>query len=397
MKILQVIPYFSWSFGGPVRSVYELSKSLSEKGHDVTIFTTDVYRGHRILDDDKIALSGVKVRYFRCFNNHLANEVKLHLSHDMRLAIKDELKNFDLVHLHDYRSITHFYIQHYSKKYNVPYILQAHGASPQIFGNQNIGFTISKIMFDFFFGQKILMNSSKLIALTKTEANQYFELGANPSKIEIVPNGIRLSEYQQLPETGTFRRKYSIGSNEKIILYLGRIHKIKGIDLLLKSFSDIASGFENVKLVIVGPDDGFLSELEQQIKDLDLDDKILYTGPLYGHEKLSAYVDANLYVLPSVYETFPMTVLEAFACGKPVIVSDRCGISDFVKEVGYVTKYDETHLKTTILKVLNDRELERKLGEKSEKLVKQRFDLDIVIKKVILIYTSVLIGKSDVR
>jgi len=396
MKILQVVPYFSWSYGGPVKSVYELSKSLSEMGHDVTIFTTDVCRDHRLPDNDKIKLGGVNVRYFKCFSNWAASNMKLHLSPAMRLAIKNELKNFDLVHLHDYRSVTHFYIQHYAIKYGVPYILQAHGAAPKIYGNQSFKFTFSKIFFDFFFGQKILMNSSKLIALTKTEASQYLELGANPSKIEIVPNGIRLSEYQKLPEVGAFRRKYCIGSNEKIILYLGRIHKIKGIDLLLRSFSDMAFNSDSTKLVIVGPDDGYLSELKQQIKDLNLGDKILYIGPLYGHDKLSAYVDANVYVLPSVYETFPMTVLEAFACGKPVIVTDKCGISDFVKKVGYVIKYDETELKTSLLTILSDEELTRKFGEESKKMVERRFNLDLVIKNIISVYDSVLTGRSDV-
>lgn len=396
MKILQVVPYFAWSYGGPVRSVYELSKSLSEMGHDVTIFTTDVFRGHRISSLDKIELNGVKVRYFKCLNNLVASEMKLHISPDMRLAIKNELKNFDLVHLHDYRSITHFYIQYYSKKYDVPYILQSHGASPQIYGNQSIGFTISKIMFDYFFGQKILMNSSKLIALTKTEANQYLELGANPNKVEVVPNGIRLSEYQKLPEPGIFRGKYHIGANEKIILYLGRIHKIKSIDLLLKSFSDIAFNLDSVKLVIVGPDDGFLSELKKQIKDLNLDDKILYTGPLYGQDKLSVYVDANLYILPSVYETFPMTVLEAFACGVPVIVTDRCGISDFVKEVGYVIKFDETELKYAIVKLLNNDELCKNFAEKGIKLVLSKFDFDIITENIISIYNVCMKGSSNV-
>mgnify|MGYP000903251722 FL=1 len=162
MKILQVVPYFAWSYGGPVRSVFELSKSLSEKGHDVTIFTTDVFKGHRIFDSDKIKFEGnVKVRYFKCSNNWLASELKLHISPEMHLAIKNELKNYDIVHLHDYRSITHFYTQHYCKKYTIPYILQAHGAAPKVFGKQSSSFTFSKIIFDLFLGGKILKNSDR--------------------------------------------------------------------------------------------------------------------------------------------------------------------------------------------------------------------------------------------
>lgn len=397
MKILQVVPYFAWSYGGPVKSVYDLSKILSEKGHDVTIFTTDVFRGHRISDDDKIDFeNNVKVRYFKCLNNWIASEMKFHISSEMHFAIKNELQNYDVVHLHDYRGITHFDVQHYAKKYDIPYVLQAHGASPKVFGKQSIRFTLSKILFDFFFGKKILKNSSKLIALTKTEVDQYLEIGGELNKIEIVPNGIRLSEYENLPEEGEFRKQYSIKNDEKIILYLGRIHKIKGIDLLIRSFSEITTELNNVKLVIVGPDDGFLPELKKQIKDLNIDDKILYTGPLYGLDKLRAYVDANLYVLPSIYETFPMTVLEAFACGKPVIVTDRCGISDFVEEVGFAVKFDEKELKDAIMKILTDEELAKRLSEESKELVETRFDFNTVIEDTISIYDDLTMGKSNV-
>ena len=73
--------------------------------------------------------------------------------------------------------------------------------------------------------------------------------------------------------------------------------------------------------MIVGPDEGFLPLLKKLITDLDIEDKVLFTGPLYGQEKFSAYIDADVYVLPSVYEIFGITVLEACACGTPVIVS----------------------------------------------------------------------------
>ena len=131
--------------------------------------------------------------------------------------------------------------------------------------------------------------------------------------------------------------------------------------------------------------------MEQQIKFLKIEDHIIYTGPLYATDKLSAYVDSNIYVLPSIYETFPMTVLEAFACGKPVIVTDRCGISDIVEKVGIVVKYDEKELSEAIIELLNNEELANKIGREGKELVAARFDLESVIEKTINIYTDVIV------
>ncbi|KKH68190.1 glycosyltransferase [Methanosarcina mazei] len=392
MKILQVIPYFAWSYGGPVRSIYELSKSLSEKGHDVTIFTTDVFRDHRIKNVDKIAFeTNVKVCYFRCINNWLANNLKLHISPEMRQAIKEDLDNFDVVHLHDYRSITHYYVQYYAKKYNVPYILQAHGSSPKVYGGQNLRFTVSKIFFDFFFGSKILGNSSKLIALTEKEANQYLELGGDSKKIEIIPNGIQLSEYNELPEKGIFKNKYSIQDNEKVVLYLGRIHKIKGIDLLIDAFSEVLKELEGCRLVIVGPDDGFYSYLQNKIDNLKIGDSVLFTGPLYGQEKLEAYVDADVYVLPSIYETFPMTVLESCACGTPFIITNCCGIAKIVDGIGFVIENDKDQLRNTLVSILSDDDSRIIIGENCKSFVKSRFNLPKIIDRIESLYADLSI------
>jgi glycosyltransferase involved in cell wall biosynthesis len=379
MNILQIIPFFTPARGGSVVAPYNLSKHLAKRGHEVTIITTDFE-----LDKGYIqSLDGVRVVPFHC----IANIGLMLISPKMKGLLKKEIKNFDVIHMHIFRSYQNIIAHQYAKKYGVPYILQAHGSVLPFFQKQRL-----KKIFDSFFGYRILKDASKIIASTKIEAEQYKEMGVDEGKIEIVPNGIDLSEYENLPKRGDFRQQYSIRDDEKLILYLGRIHKIKGIDLLVKAFADLINELDDVRLVIVGPDDGFLSTLKRRIKDLKIDDKILLTGLLPEKDKLRAYVDADVYVLPSVYETFPVTVLEACACGTPVIVTDRCGIANIINDnnVGYVVEYNKEQLQDAIFKILTNDELRRYLGGGGKTLVREKYSWDIVVEQLEKIYGDII-------
>lgn len=378
MNILQVIPYFAWEYGGPVRFVHDLSKELKEMGHEVTICTTDVGVKNPLVDSDKLKITGVNILYFKCLNNKIGNNLKLHFSPQMRVFFKKNLPKFDIVHLHEFRSIPNVYLQYYAKKYGVPYIIQPHGSLPLIIGNQDHGRTLSKRTFDIIFTKKIIGNASRVVALNKNEFTTYKTIGFEEDKINLIPNGIDLKEYRNLPEKGIFRKKYNINPNEKVILYLGRLDKIKGIELLIDAFSKLLYDFKNVKLVIAGPDHGLMNSLKSKIVSLDINDgTVIFTGPLYDTDKLEAYVDSDVYVLPSVYETFPTTVLEACACKKPVIVTEGCNIADIIdNNCGIVVKYDKNALKTAILTLLTNDELIQKFGEAGKNLVLNNYTWD---------------------
>ena len=389
MKILQVTNFFkpSWESGGPARVAYEISKKLIERGHDVTVYTTDGFKSRLNVEKNKpVNVDGIKTYYFKNLSSYLSSKMVLPTPYYLPLVARKRIKEFDIIHIHEHRTILAAIIHHYAKKYNIPYVLQAHGSVLPNLRRQKL-----KKIFDLLFGYSLLRDASKVIALTKTELEQYKKMGVEKDKIEIIPNGIDLSEYANLPEKGKFRKKYSIRKDEKIILYLGRLHKVKGISLLTKAFSDLTKEMGNVRLVIVGPDDGFLSTLKKQVEILKVNDKILFTGPLYEKDKLEAYVDANVYVLPSVYETFPNTVLEACACGIPVITTNRCGVADFVVKVGYVVEYNKEQLKDAIFRVLSDDKLKRRFGEEGRKLVKKEFSWDKVIKRIEDIYNKCVV------
>ena len=378
MKILQVTNLLSPVHGGAAEVPYQLSRELVRKGHQVTIYTSDYKYDSRLITP----LPELEIHAFKTWLA-LAN---FHITPEMARTARKEIEHFDIIHLHNYRSFQNIAIYWYARKHNIPYVLQAHG-SLTTFRQKG---TLKRI-FDAAWGNKILRNASKVIAVSKAEAEQYQSMGVSEDKIEIVPNGIDLAEFENLPESGEFRRKYNLGDDERIILYLGRIHKTKGLDLLAEAFAELSMKLSDARLVIVGPDDGYLRTLEQLIKRLDIEDKVLLTGPLFGREKLEAYVDADVFVNPRADEIFGLVFLEALACGTPVVCSVGCGISDMIDgQVGLAVPYDKDALGKAILDMLSDNGMRQEFGEKGRALVKQDFNWQKIAERIEQIYRLVL-------
>jgi glycosyltransferase involved in cell wall biosynthesis len=112
------------------------------------------------------------------------------------------------------------------------------------------------------------------------------------------------------------------------VLFLSRIHPKKGLDLLIPAFRELLRSWpadaQKPKLALVGPDaDGYRSEVETMVREQGITEQVLWTGMLQGSEKVQAYVDSDLFVLPSYQENFGIAVAEAMAAGLPVIISDR--------------------------------------------------------------------------
>lgn len=370
MKILQVIPYFvpAWDYGGPLQVCYQLSRELVKRGHEVVVYTTDSLNAKSRIAEPEEIMDGIEVKRFRNLSNTLAYKHNISFPLGMLLSA-NEIKNFDIIHIHEYRVPQNACIHHYSKKYGVPYVLQAHGSLPVDAPKQ-----ILKKRYDSVWGHRILNDASRLIALTPTEAEQYKSMGVSEDKIEIVPNGIDLSEFESLPERGEFRKKYGLSDDQKIVLYLGRIHQTKSIDLLVKAFAGLSKEVSDARLIIVGPDDGYLPSLKKLVADLGISDKVLSTGPLYGREKLEAYVDADVFVTPSFYG-FPVTFVEACACGVPIVITERGDNLDWVhNQVGFVTAYNEDELEKAITKILHNLATAKKFGENGQKLTKEKLN-----------------------
>ncbi len=371
MKILHVIKYLSPGAGGPVTSLLQITNMLVERGHDVTILTTDHLFNATFAKNFK----NVEIIPVHC----VFRVGGLLYSPEIHTWLSEHISDFDVVHLHEYRSYQNSIVSNYVRKYDIPYIIQARGSVLPFFEKKML-----KYLYDIVWGNKLLKHSSMMLALTEEEAAQYKVMGVPEEKITIIPNGIDLTTYNNRPDKGLFKEKNQIPQENKVVLYLGRIHKIKGIDLLVEAFSDVQKEVDNITLVIVGPDGGSQHELVEKTKELGISDSVIFTGPLYGNEKISAYIDADVYVLPSVYEAFPNTVLEAWAYGTPVIISESCTLSTKIakEQAGIVVKRDPVELTDAIQRVLEDDALRESIIARGRALVEGEYNIESVINRI---------------
>jgi glycosyltransferase involved in cell wall biosynthesis len=390
MKILQVTPYFppTRSYGGPPDVIFDLSKHLIERGNYVEVFTTDVFdRSSRFGNGEEIEYLGVPVTYFKNVSNRLAYSQKVFTPKGMQKKLKKRMMEFDIVHIHEFRTFLTVMTSGLCRRYLVPYVLSSHGALLPFFQKQGI-----KKIFDLTFGKKILNSSSAFLAVSESEADQYEKMGADNEKVRIIPYGIDVSRYLKTPGKGTFRKKYGIGESP-LILFVGRINRIKGIDFLIEAFVRLKRVKPHSVLVVVGTDDGYLEELRQILSVNSLGNSVIFTGTVSEDEKMQAYVDADVFVYTSRYEVFGMSPVEALLCGTPAIIAKCSGLFDLLTGIGYpyaVDFGDYDELLRLVTLVLDEKKKSKNVVEKSAEFLKREIDIPIICEKISGVYREVL-------
>lgn len=378
MKILYVTQFFSPVHGGSAEAPYRLARELALRGHDLTVYTSDYKLDNRYIS----SLDNVKVAPFRS----CLNLAKFNVTPGIIGQARKEVREFDIIHMHNYRTFQNLVVRHYARRHRVPYVLQAHGSLLTLFQRAAL-----KKAFDRLWGHSLLQDASVLLAIGEKESKEYQILGVSPHRTLVVNNGIYLKDFSSLPERGAFRQKHGLRPAERFILYLGRIEKPKGLDLLLKAFSQLPREFAEVRLAIVGPDEGYAPSLKVTSTELGLGERVLFTGPLYGRDKLEAYVDADVFVLPSYHEVFGISALEAAACNIPVIVTDRCGIAGVIQDYprGYVVTATPEELQRRILYILSGQTKTGTDNVKWDKVLRDHDWLQIA-RQMETVYTSCL-------
>jgi glycosyltransferase involved in cell wall biosynthesis len=159
----------------------------------------------------------------------------------------------------------------------------------------------------------------------------------------------------------------------------------------VKAFAFLSEKRKNIKLVIAGPDDGFLGTLKKIVRELNLTSKVIFTGSLNRKQVLAAYNSAAVVVYASLQEGFGLVPLEAGMMCKPVIVSDAPAM-DFVKigNFGLTVKYGNVlQLKEALEIILNNPELSKEMGKNGKKFVTENYSWGVIGKRIENVYYDI--------
>ncbi len=327
LRLLHVSPSFypAWAYGGVPRCAYELCRELVPLGHQVTVWTSDVFdRVSRLGSADTI-VDGIRIERFRNLSNRLAHDFQLYLPMGIFAAAKQRIRDFDVVHIHSHRHLLQLAVANAARSAGVPYVLTGNGTVPAI--ERYIGI---KQILDAAGVASIVRDTAGCVAVSAAEIPHYTRVGVPPERVHVIPNGVRLAEFDDLPRRGSFRQMHGTGEGP-LVAFVGKITPRKGVDVLIRAMALMPA---SVQLVVAG---NFMMPerpIHALVDELGLRDRVHFPGMLLGAERNALYVDAEVVAYPSVDEIFGLVAAEAIMCGSPVVVCGDSGCGELVRDSG---------------------------------------------------------------
>ena len=353
------------------------------------MFTTDAGGEKRIPEEiiENIrdnGLDGMRVFFYRNLSNSLAYQQRLFFPSRFLRECSEVMAGNEVVHIHDLRSLLSVASHRAARASGIPYVLSPHG------GLQRLGKQPAKLVFDMLWGKAILRDVSALCAISPLEAHDASLFGVESRRIHQFPPGINPDEYKSLPARGKFASRWGL-QDRRIVLFLGRLHWIKGADVLIEAVG-LLPELEDLHLVIAGPDDGAANQLKSMVVAKRLEHRVTFTGLLDGTERLGAIIDSDILAVPSRREGFPLAVLEALASQTPVILTSACDLGDWMQDrPGLVTfQSGEAHDLAQKIKASLSQRPEPQAMLDASNFILNNFSLDALAQQAERLYQSLV-------
>ncbi len=365
MRILKTtqsyLPYLHK--GGPPVKVSGIARALAKRGHEVTVLTADLgdMNGHTPIKEWRREPNewgwesrhdGVTAIYLRSVGAYRASTI----NPKVLSFCTSQLRHYDVVHVYGLYDTIGAAVAWFCRRRGIPYVLEPLGMfGPKVRSQRK------KQLYRRVLGDALFRGAAKVIATSDTEFKELLAGGVPEEKLLLRRNGLDLSAFNKLPPRGEFRERLQLG-DDPLVLFLGRLSFIKGLDLLVEAFAQVPG---DAQLILAGPDDedGCLKRVSELVAAHNLQGRVKIAAPLYGEEKLAAFVDADVLVLPSRYESFGNAAAEAIACGTPVLVTSECGIAPLVKDrAGIVVACEVEALRDGLHRLLSDRSTRKRLS-----------------------------------
>jgi glycosyltransferase involved in cell wall biosynthesis len=381
-KLCVVTHTFLPHVGGIERVVYEQSKRLLQKQFELMVLT------NRINTAKQYSYDGISVR---CYDS---------LSIGFRLGIPypilnvtsyktflESVKSSALIHAHGHPYLSSFVAAKLAKKYSKPFVLTQHNTFIE-YGS--FWDTVERLN-DLAVGKAVLKEADKIIVVSNATMRYVLSLGADPQKIELLYNGVDLERFKPLTEVkDAVRKKLGVPKNAVVVITVRRLVYKNGVDTLIDS-AQIAIK-KNPKLIFLvvgeGPD---FAQIKARIEQLGIGNNFRLAG-FVSDEGLPLYYNAaDFFVLPSKSgEGLPLVVLEAMACGLPVVATNVGGISEIMtKDYGKIVPPDNPAALAEAILEFSRRELSA-LKNGLREIIEQKYSWDKNVEKLVEIYEELI-------
>ncbi|MCM8761655.1 MAG: glycosyltransferase [Candidatus Omnitrophica bacterium] len=375
------------AFGGPVKVVQNNARELVRRGHHVTVYCTN-----RLDHKQKMTCRtvehqdrGVRVVYHNAwFMPQWRGNFGPFISPGMIAYLVQEGRAFDLIHINEARTFSTLVAGLYAQAMKIPYVIQAHGSF-----RYGLRYRRMKKLFDLSIGRRIFYGASKVIALTEGEISECQAVGIGRDKMELIRNGFDFISWKiNREKRPAFRSKWGIPTDAVVVLFLGRIDKIKGPDILVEGFSKLKA--QDLYCVFSGPDDDFQFVVKDLIKKHGLSDRVMFTGLLNEVEVQAAYAAADIFALPSRFDTFPMAAVEALASGLPVLITETCQIAHLINgRAGIVVRPESAEIADGLRELL-DPNVRDTYARGARKLAEEEFSIEKTVDRLEEVYRQVI-------
>lgn len=375
LKIFQVVPYYPPHIGGMEFYVEYLSTKLAEKGHEVKVFTSSDknYSYNEVINGVEVCRVRVSTKFY---NVPIANSL-------LKTLLNEEKP--DVIDAHQYPVYFSDVSALVSSFRKIPMFLHVH-----VVPDPKSVFSAFVLKFYYRFIERFTLQASRcIIAPSQAYKLMLKSMGVNPERIVVVPYGVDLRRFNPAESGEAFRKRFNF-EGSKVILTVGRLNYQKGFQFLIKAMPQILRKVPNAKLVIVGEGE-LLANLQSISNSLGLTGNVIFTGALSQSSISNAYAAADVFVLPSLFESLGISLLEAQAMGKPVVGTRVGGLPEALDEAksGILVKAKKpSELARATIKLLLNQDLANSMGQCGRKFVEKHYDLGKSVDRVLGLYEN---------
>lgn len=386
-------PEYSPISGGTGAYVYYLSRQLQKRGHYVHVITKHKMNSTEIVD-------GVNITYLRCQGNPLSKYWSFARFTFKKLKELNKKFAFDIIHA-NLPLVPSFALPKEATNALISTVHSTWKGEAETIRHEGLRKlnTNEKFMLGFnsllrSSEKKLMKRSDALIAVskcTKKELTEFYDI--DEKKIHVIYNGVDVEKFKPNKDRAGLRRELGLEEKQKIILFVGRLYQRKGLDTLLQSISKVIQDFGDAKFVISG--EGHRQNKEKLLKiaeKLKIKNSVLFVG-YFPDEKLpDLYAASDMFVLPSRYESFPFTILEAQATGLPVISTNVGGIPEIItnnRNGLLVEPANPEQLAEMIIALLQNQEFAEELGRRARQLIEEKFTWSSITDEVLDLYSRI--------